>query len=51
MTKNKKDYRAEIIEYNNGERFWYLIIEGEKLLGSTVTALSYDGEIIEQKTM
>lgn len=51
VTKNNKEYQAEIIEYNNGERFWYLVTDGEELPGSTVTGLSIDGKIIEEIKM
>ncbi|WP_456279122.1 hypothetical protein [Bacillus sp. AK128] len=44
------DFRAKIIEYNNNEKFWFLVTNGEDLVGSTITGLSSDGEIIEQIT-
>lgn len=50
VTKNGVEYSAEIIEHNNNEKYWFLISEGEELLGATITALSQDGEIIEQMT-
>ncbi|MCM3711137.1 hypothetical protein [Sporosarcina luteola] len=51
VTKNNKEYHAEIIEYNSGERFWYLVTDGEDLLGSTVSGLTSDGKVVEQITM
>lgn len=50
MTKKEKEYEANIIEYNTNDRFWFLITDGEDTLGSTITGLSEDGEIIEQIT-
>jgi hypothetical protein len=43
-----KQYSAKIIEYNNGERLWFLITDGVELLGATVMGLSKNGEIIEK---
>ncbi len=48
QTKTENEYDAKIIHYNNLERFWFLITDGEDLLGSTITGLSSDGKIIEQ---
>jgi len=48
VTQNEVEYHAEIIEYHTGERYWFLISEGEELLDATITALSQDVEIIEQ---
>lgn len=50
VTQNKVEYRAEIIEYRNGEKYWFLITEGEELLNSTITANSQEGKVIEQMT-
>jgi hypothetical protein len=50
VSENGKTYRAEIIEYSNGESLWFLMTKGEKLLGATITTLSSSGEIIEQIT-
>ncbi|HYK74260.1 MAG TPA: hypothetical protein VEV44_14285 [Pseudoneobacillus sp.] len=50
-TKNNNEYHAKIIEYNTGERFWYLITDGEGLPGSTVTGVDDDGNKIEEITM
>ncbi|OPA73287.1 hypothetical protein BVG16_29195 [Paenibacillus selenitireducens] len=49
-TDNGKQYSAKIIDDNNGEKFWFLITDGVKLTGSTITARSQDGKIIEQIT-
>ncbi|MFF2450835.1 hypothetical protein ACFVSW_27825 [Neobacillus sp. NPDC058068] len=51
VTKNNKEYQAKIIKYYNGNRFWYLVTDGEELPGSTVTGLSIDGKIIEEIKM
>lgn len=51
VTKTNKEYHAAIIETNNGERFWYLVTDGEELLGSTVSGLTSNGEVLEQITM
>lgn len=48
ITDKGKQYPAYIIEYNNGERFWYLMTKGEELIGSTVKGRSKNGEIMEQ---
>ena len=48
VTKNEVEYHAEIIEYHTGDRYWFLISDREELLGTTITALSQDREIIEQ---
>jgi hypothetical protein len=49
-TTDGKQYPAKIIDDKNGERFWFLITDGVKLTGSTVTARSQNGKIIEQIT-
>lgn len=51
LTKNNKEYHANIIEYNNGERFWFLVTDGEELPGSTVSGLTSNGKVIEKITM
>lgn len=51
LTKNNKEYYAEIIEYNNGERFWCLVTDGEELPGSTVSGFTSNGKVMEQITM
>ena len=48
VTKNNKRYQANIVNYNNGKRFWYLITEGEELPGSMVRGMSMDGKIIDE---
>jgi hypothetical protein len=48
VTKNNKEYKATIVTTDNGERFWYLITDGEPLPGSTVTGVSQDGDTIEE---
>jgi hypothetical protein len=48
ITKYGSEYRATIMEYNNNNKFWFIISNGEDLLGSTVTGLSSDGEIMEE---
>ncbi|WP_078546782.1 hypothetical protein [Litchfieldia alkalitelluris] len=50
LTKKDNEYNASIVEKHNNERFWFLITNGEDLLGSTITGLSSKGEIIEQIT-
>ncbi|GIP29119.1 hypothetical protein J23TS9_42490 [Paenibacillus sp. J23TS9] len=49
-TNDGKQYSAKIIDDKNGERFWFLITEGVKLTGSTITACSQNGKTIEQIT-
>lgn len=49
-TKGGNEFKAKLIEYNNDEKFWFLITNGEDLIGSTITGLSSDGEVIEQIT-
>ncbi|MFJ7408252.1 MULTISPECIES: hypothetical protein [unclassified Lysinibacillus] len=49
-TNNGNKYKAKLIEYNNVEKFWFLVTNGEDLIGSTITGLSSDGKIIEQIT-
>ncbi|WP_158738008.1 hypothetical protein [Alteribacillus sp. YIM 98480] len=49
-TKSGNEYTANIVEYYNGEKFWFFITDGEELLDSTITGLSSDGEIIEEIT-
>lgn len=48
VTKEGNEYEAKIIEYNNSERFWFLISKGEELLGATILGISKDGKIIEE---
>lgn len=47
-THEGNEYKANLIEYNNGEKFWFLITSGEDLVGSTIRGLSSDGKVIEQ---
>jgi hypothetical protein len=49
-TKDGNLFKANLIEYNNDEKFWFLVSDGEDLVGSTITGLSSDGKIIEQIT-
>lgn len=48
-TPSGNTYDAEIIDYDTGERFWFLLTDGENTLGSTVTGLTEDYEIINQE--
>lgn len=48
VTNEGNEYEAKIIEYNNSERFWFLISKGEELLGATILGISKDGKIIEE---
>ncbi|MGD6969430.1 hypothetical protein ACQCVP_23910 [Rossellomorea vietnamensis] len=43
-------YKANLIEYDKDEKFWFLVSKGENLEGSTITGLSSEGEKIEQIT-
>ena len=47
ITKDGKEYQSRVIEYNNGEKFWFLIAN-EELLDATVTGLSLDGDVIAE---
>jgi hypothetical protein len=47
ITKDGKEYQAKVIKYNNEDRFWFLIANGE-LLDATVTGFSFDGNVIEE---
>ena len=49
-TTSGNEFTANIIEYNNDEKFWFLVTKGEDLLGATITGLSSDGKVIEQLT-
>lgn len=49
-TKDGNLFKANLIEYNNDEKFWFLVSDGEDLVGSTITGLSSNGKIIEQIT-
>ncbi len=51
LTQNKIEYKAKIIEYDKAEKLWFLITDGENVLGSTITALSKDGKVIQQFKM
>lgn len=48
-TESGNTYDAEVIEYDAGKRFWFLLTDGDNTVGSMVTGLSAEGEIIEQK--
>lgn len=50
VSEQQQTYIAEIVEYEPGERFWFFISKDDDLSGATVTAMSQDGEIIEQMT-
>lgn len=50
QTKSGTEFTANLIKYNDDEKFWFLVTNGEDLLGATITGLSSDGEIIEQIT-
>jgi len=47
ITNEGKEYQAKVIKYNNDDRFWFLIADGE-FLGATVTGLSFEGNVIEE---
>ncbi|ATP40812.1 hypothetical protein CSE16_12580 [Solibacillus sp. R5-41] len=49
-TNGGNEFKAKLIEYNNDEKLWFLVTNGEELIGSTITGLSSDGKIIEQIT-
>ena len=49
-TNGGNEFKAKLIEYNNDEKFWFLVTNGEDLIGSTISGLSSDGKIIEQIT-
>lgn len=48
VTKEGNEYEAKIIEYNNSERFWFLISKGEELLGASIQGISKEGKVIEE---
>ncbi|GAE33669.1 hypothetical protein [Halalkalibacter akibai] len=48
QTTNGNEFKANVIDYNKDEKFWFLVSGGEDLLGSTITGMSSDGEMIEQ---
>ncbi|MDE5416151.1 hypothetical protein [Alkalihalobacterium chitinilyticum] len=47
ITRYGSEYEATIVEYNNNDKFWFLI-SGEDFLGSKVTGFSTAGDIIEE---
>ncbi|MCT8140248.1 hypothetical protein H1D32_22635 [Anaerobacillus sp. CMMVII] len=47
ITKYGKEYQARVIKYNNDDRFWFLIANGE-LLDATVKGISFEGDVIEE---
>jgi hypothetical protein len=47
-TDGGNEFKANIIEYNNDQKLWFLVTDEDDLLGSTITGLSSDGKIIEQ---
>lgn len=49
-TKDGTEFKANIIKYNNYNKFWFLVTNGEDLVGSTITGLSSDGKTIDQIT-
>lgn len=49
-TKGGNEFKAKLIEYNNDEKFWFLVTNGEDLIDSTISGLSSEGKIIEQIT-
>ena len=49
-TTSGNEYKANLIEYNNDEKFWFLVTNGEDLLGATIPELSSDAKVIEQLT-
>lgn len=46
-TNSGKQFEANIVEYNNGERLWFVITEGEPLIDVTITGYSRNGIIME----
>ncbi|GAA0359410.1 hypothetical protein GCM10008932_10040 [Alkalibacterium iburiense] len=48
-TLSGNTYDAEIIEYDAGERFWFLLTDGDNTVGSIVTGLTEDSEVITQE--
>lgn len=47
-TDSGHTYEATIIEYDTTERLWFLLTDGDNTMGSTVTGLSENGEVIYQ---
>ncbi|WP_391122560.1 hypothetical protein [Psychrobacillus sp. L3] len=47
-TDGGNEFKANIIEYGDDQKFWFLVTDGEDLIGSTIIGLSSDGKIIEQ---
>lgn len=47
-TDGGNEFKANIIKYGDDQKFWFLVTDGENLIGSTITGLSSDGKIIEQ---
>lgn len=47
-TDEGKEYDAQVVDYSGKQRFWFLVTEGEDLIGSTIEAVSPDGQVIEQ---
>ncbi|QFF99276.1 hypothetical protein PB01_10810 [Psychrobacillus glaciei] len=47
-TDGGNEFKANIIEYGDDQKFWFLVTDGEDLIGTTITGLSSDGKIIEQ---
>ncbi|MDW0118202.1 hypothetical protein QTL97_14815 [Sporosarcina thermotolerans] len=49
ITKNGIKYQATVRKYNNDDdSFWFLISNGEELLGATIMAISFEGDVIEE---
>ena len=48
LTKEGNEYEAKIIEYNNRDRFWFMVTKGENLLGATIQGISTEGKVIEE---
>lgn len=47
-TASENEFKANIIEYGDGQKLWFLVSNGEDLLGSTITGLSSEGKLLEQ---
>lgn len=47
-TDDGKEYDAEVVDYSGNQKLWFLVSEGEDLIGSTIEAISSEGQVIEQ---
>lgn len=47
-TEEGEEFEAQVIDYSSNEKLWFLVTDGENLIGSTIVATTADGQVVEE---